>query len=108
MSQLGHDDSIMNRTEHLSQSPGLSLRLQQGEDVSLPHGSLHVPDDLTVALTNEFNLHLRFRSITKFKTSDQKTYLGTLTLGTSSAQNFDDSSEYDSGLVHVALRRALV
>merc|ERR1719251_271091 len=91
MSRSAHQDSIMNRTEHLSKSPGLSLRLQQGQDVSLPHGALHVPDDLTVALTNELNLHL-----------------GTLTLGTSSAQNFDDSSEYDSGLVHVALRRALV
>ena len=109
MSWSEHQDSIMSEQNILSQSPGLSFRLQQGQDVSLPHGSLHVPDDLTVSLTNELHLHLRLRSrsIIKSNISDQRTYLGTLTLGTSSTQNFDDSSEDDSGLVHVAFRRAL-
>merc|ERR1712096_560504 len=67
----------------LSQPPGFPLRFQQGQDVSLPHGPLHISDDLTVALSNELNLHL-----------------GTLTLGTGSAQNFDDSCKLDSSLVH--------
>merc|ERR1719170_43336 len=79
-----------SQTETLSQSPGLSLRLQQGQDISFPHGALHVPDDLTVSLTDELHLDL-----------------GTLTLGYCSAENFDDSREDDSGLVHLALRRVL-
>jgi len=28
---------------NLSQPPGLSLALEKGEDISFPHGSLHVP-----------------------------------------------------------------
>ena len=40
----------------LSEPPGFSLTLEEGEDVSLPHGALHVPDDLTVLLRDELNL----------------------------------------------------
>ena len=45
--------------------------------------NLDVPDNLTVALSDELNLHL-----------------GTLTLGASPAQNLDDPREGDAGLVH--------
>ena len=43
----------------LSQPPGLSLRLEQGEDVSFSDGPLHIPDNLTVALTDELDFDLK-------------------------------------------------
>merc|ERR1719486_252672 len=66
-----------------SQPPCLTLGLEQGKNVALPHWALDVPDNLTVALSDELNLHL-----------------GTLTLGASPAQNLDDPREGDAGLVH--------
>ncbi len=69
----------------LPQPPGLSLRLQQGQDVSLSHGALDISDDLSVLLSDELNFHL-----------------GTLTLGTGSAQNLDDTRQLDFTL-HSAL-----
>ena len=50
---------------------------------------LDIPDNLTVALSDELNLHL-----------------GTLTLGASSAQNLDDPREGDAGLFGKELRGA--
>ena len=89
-----------SRDRTLSQSPGLSLRLQQCQDVSLSHGALHVPDDLTVSLTNELHLDLRVRKSTEITPLPAPAYLGTLTLGASPAQNLDDPREGDAGLVH--------
>lgn len=41
-----------------SESPGLSLGLQQSQDVALSDGSLHVADDGAVLLTQELHLDL--------------------------------------------------
>ena len=44
----------------LSEPSGLSLALEEGEDISLSDGTLHVTDDLTALLRDELNLHLRY------------------------------------------------
>ena len=41
-----------------SEPPGLSLRLEEGEDVPLAHGALHVADDGAVLLADELHLDL--------------------------------------------------
>lgn len=69
----------------LSQSPGFTLRLKQGEDVSITHWALHVPDDLTARLPDELNLHL-----------------GTLSLGAGTAQDLNHTSK-NVGFVHFGL-----
>ena len=38
----------------LSEPPGLSLRLEQREDVALPHGTLHVADEGRASLMYAF------------------------------------------------------
>ncbi|CAD0202259.1 unnamed protein product [Chrysodeixis includens] len=63
-------------------SSGFTLRLQQGEDITITHGSLHVPDDLTASLSDEFYFDL-----------------GTLSLGAGTAQNLDDAGKNS---MHVA------
>ena len=70
----------------LSQSPGLSFRLEQGENVSLSDGSLDVPDDLTRSFSQKLNLHL-----------------GALTLGSGAAENLDHASQRNL-LVHLVRR----
>ena len=42
----------------LSESSSLSLTLQEGQDVSLAHGSLHIPDDLATLFTDKLHLYL--------------------------------------------------
>lgn len=69
----------------LSQSPGFTFRLEEGEDVTITHGSLHVPDDLTASLSNELYFDL-----------------GTLSLGAGTAQDLDDASE-NVWLIHFSL-----
>ena len=46
----------------LSEPPGFSLRLQQGQHVALPHGTLYVPDDGAVAVIHELHSDLRKHS----------------------------------------------
>jgi hypothetical protein len=68
-----------------AQPPGLSLGLEQGEDVSLTDGTLDVPHDETVLVIQE--LH-----------SD----LGNLTPGSSPSHHFHHNSQLHLG-VHPAL-----
>lgn len=68
-------------SHHLSEPPGLPLGLEEGEDVALADGALHVADDLPVLLAQELHLDL-----------------GTLALGAGAAQNLDHASE--GNLVH--------
>merc|ERR1719402_1021741 len=42
----------------LSEASGLSLRLEQGEDVSLPHWSFRVADNGAVAVVQKLHHHL--------------------------------------------------
>lgn len=42
-----------------AQPPRLALRLEQGEDVSLPHRPLHVADDGAARVVHELHAHLR-------------------------------------------------
>jgi hypothetical protein len=67
-----------------AQPPGLSLRLKQGEDVTLPNRALDVPHDETVLVVQE--LH-----------SD----LGHLTPGAGAAHHLDHDGELNLG-VHAA------
>ena len=41
-----------------SESSGLSLGLEQSEDVSLSNGSLHISDKLSLGVVQEHNLNL--------------------------------------------------
>ena len=41
-----------------AKSPGLTLTLEEGEDVSLPDGSLHISDQSSVDGALEVHLHL--------------------------------------------------
>jgi len=43
----------------LTQSPGLALRLEQGQDVSLADRALDVADDAAVRVVEELDAHLR-------------------------------------------------
>lgn len=52
----------------LAKPPGLSFRLQKGQDISFSYWALHVPDDGSVAVIHELNAHLRkhnMRSLNK-------------------------------------------
>ncbi|CAH2090773.1 unnamed protein product [Euphydryas editha] len=69
----------------LSQSPGFTLRLQECQDISVTDRTLHVSDNLTTGFTDE--LHF---------------YLSTLTLGSSTAQYFNDASK-NIGFIHFVL-----
>lgn len=67
---------------NLPQSTSFSLGFQQGQDVALAHWSLNVADDLTVLLSDEFNLHLC-----------------ALALGAGTAEHLHDASQ-NVGFVH--------
>jgi len=71
---------------HLSESSGFSFRFEKSEDVSLSDGSFDVSDDGSLGVIEELDLDL-----------------GTLTLGTSSAENVGDLGKFDwsGGLIHV-------
>ena len=60
----------------LSEPPGLSLGLEEGEDVSLPDGALDVADDGSVLLAKELHLDLC-----------------ALALGASAAEHLGDASQ---------------
>ena len=47
----------------LSKSPGFSLRLQEGQDVSFSDGALDIPDDGSIALIQELNSDLSTLSL---------------------------------------------
>lgn len=76
---------VFNKPYRLSQPPGFTLRLEQGQDVSITHRPLHVPDDLTAGLPDELNFHL-----------------GTLSLGAGTAQDLNHASQ-NVGLIHFSL-----
>ncbi|KFO80676.1 hypothetical protein N303_13668, partial [Cuculus canorus] len=67
-----------------AQPPGLSLRLQQGEDVTLPHGSLHVADDGAARVVHELHAHLRAHPS---RARPGPTHLRALPLGPGPAQH---------------------
>ena len=67
----------------LSEPSGFAFRLEEGEDIALLDGALDVADDLARSLSQELNLDLC-----------------TLTLGSSTAKNLDDTSQCDL-LVHI-------
>lgn len=71
---------------HLSESSGFSFGFEKSEDVSLSDGSFDVSDDGSLGVIEELDLDL-----------------GTLTLGTSSAENVGDLGKFDwgGGLIHV-------
>ena len=64
--------------------------------------NLDIPDNLTVTLSDELNLHLledikvKIRKELKYLNS----HLGTLTLGSGPSEDLDDPREGDAGLVH--------
>lgn len=70
---------------NLSESSGFTFRFQQGENVAFTDRSFHVTDDLTILFSDEFNFHLC-----------------TLSLGSCTAQNFDDTSQ-NNWFIHVYL-----
>ena len=109
MSRVRTSDSIMVRKEHSISVSWLPFQTPTGWGY---HPPSRVPSrswwsDGSPHQWTRLWPEIETKSTIKFNVSDQKTYLGTLTLGTSSAQNFDDSCEDDSGLVHVALERGL-
>ena len=46
-------------TRSLAKAAGLTLRLEQGQDITLADGALDVADDLARGLVHELNLDLR-------------------------------------------------
>ena len=72
----------------LSEPSSFSLRLEQGQNVSIANGSLHVADDLARLLAQELDLDL-----------------GALTLRASATQNLDHASQRHL-LVHVGFSDA--
>ena len=74
----------------LSEPSGFAFGLEEGEDVALSDGALDVADDLAGSLSQELNLDLC-----------------TLTLGSSTAKNLDDTSQCDL-LVHIELLKLSV
>lgn len=68
--------------QSLSQSSGFTFGFQQRQDVAFADWALDVADDLAVLFADEFHLHL-----------------GTLALGTGTAEDLDDASQND-GLIH--------
>ena len=80
ISQLKHGSS--RHTSHLSQSSGFAFGFQQRQDVTFAHWPLDVADDLAVLFADELHLHL-----------------GTLALGTGTAEDLHDASQND-GFIH--------
>jgi len=50
--------TIPRRNTNLTETAGFALPLEQHEDVTLLHGSLHVTDDLASGVVDELHLHL--------------------------------------------------
>merc|ERR1712136_232044 len=73
----------------LPQPSGFSLRLEQSEDISFSHGSLHITNDGTIRVIDELNANL-----------------GTLTLGTGSAQHLGDLGQLR--LIHLENRMGVI
>ena len=48
-----------SKQRNLSESSGFAFGLEEGEDVALANGALHVPDDLTRSLSQELDLDLK-------------------------------------------------
>ena len=68
----------------LSKPPGLTLRLQKGEDISLPDWSLHVTHDETVLVVEELDADL-----------------GDLSTGSGPSHDLDNNSELQRRLLRV-------
>lgn len=56
--QESHDEGVSRRRQRSSESSGLSLGLEKGEDVSLSDGTLNVSHEVTGALVEEHDLDL--------------------------------------------------
>lgn len=50
------------KRKHLAEPPGLPLALEEGEDVVLAHGALHVTDDGAGGVVEELNANLQIIS----------------------------------------------
>jgi len=67
--------TAVNKVCYLAKPPGLSFRLQKGQNISFSYWALHVPDNRSVAVIHELNSHLRKHNNLSLMYVDQKVNL---------------------------------